>query len=203
MAAAGNSGPDPQTIMSPACEKIVFAAGSARLIPLSPSGYTYSLSSFSSRGPTAEGLVKPDAVFIGEDIEVASSSSDTAVTAKSGTSFSTPFCTGIAALYMEGIIRSIYLTRPEEFGLPAMGSPGFREHIVPMEELLDVWLKRLCVKPQGAPSYKDNGYGEGLPFGPVALKALSGAGAVDWTSILLPVMAMMAMVPVIGMIEGE
>ncbi len=53
VAAAGNDGPEPNTIMTPACDELVIAVGS-----LNPS--TLGISDFSSRGPTEEGLVKPD-----------------------------------------------------------------------------------------------------------------------------------------------
>ncbi len=55
LAACGNEGPTAQTITTPASERLVLAVGSLSLQP-------FTLSSFSSRGPTLEGLVKPDAV---------------------------------------------------------------------------------------------------------------------------------------------
>ena len=64
----------PGTINCPACEQYVMAVGSAHYLPESN---TFVVSDFSSRGPTQEGLVKPDVVLFGEDIVVASSQSDT------------------------------------------------------------------------------------------------------------------------------
>ena len=58
--AAGNSGPKPETIGSPANNPHTLTAGAA----LNPK----KLSDFSSRGPTEEGDVKPDIVAPGEFI---------------------------------------------------------------------------------------------------------------------------------------
>ena len=60
VAAAGNSGPEPSTIGSPADAPSAFSIGSA----LHPT----KVSDFSSRGPTDDGLEKPDIVAPGEYI---------------------------------------------------------------------------------------------------------------------------------------
>ncbi len=177
-AAAGNSGPRPGTIMSPACEKYVFATGSARYEPVSR---TFDVSSWSSRGPTKEGLTKPDALFFGEDIVIASSASDTATFAKSGTSFSTPFNSGIAILYHEGVLRYHGVEYPG--GIP----PGLHPEItwlITIQELIDKYLQGICTKPQGAPTAKDDDYGCGLPFGPLVAQAIGVKPAVDLSAVL-------------------
>lgn len=192
-AAAGNSGPDPDTMMSPACEKYVFATGSARY---EPAGRSFSLSTWSSRGPTREGLIKPDAVFFGEDIMVASSGSDTATIAKSGTSFSTPFNSGIAILYHEGVLRYHGIQYPS--GVP----PGLHPEmtwLITIEELVDKYLQGICVKPQGAPVGKDDNYGYGMPFGSLVEQAIGVTPGIDLSAVLSAFVG----VAMIGMVVRE
>ncbi len=174
-AAAGNSGPNPGTIMSPACEKYVFATGSARY---EPEIDAFTVSAFSSRGPTREGITKPDALFFGEDIVMASSAGDTAAVAKSGTSFATPFNSGMAILYHEGDRRR---------AIPVEPIPGVYPELqrrVTIEELIDSYLAGICVKPRGASAAKDNDYGYGLPFGPLVAQAIGARPAVDLSAML-------------------
>lgn len=184
VAAAGNSGPDTGTIMSPACERYVGAVGSAKPQP-------YMLSSFSSRGPTKEGLVKPDAVFFGENILVASSDGDTATTAKSGTSFATPFGSGLIALFEEGIIRQVtYINRQlNRVSVPVT-------EIFTAEVLLDDYNPGICCKPEGVEPGKDNGYGYGLPVGTYILEKMNVSLMPDMTSVI----GMFMMVGMMGMI---
>ena len=169
MAAAGNLGPDPGTVMSPACEPYVVAVGSAKLEP-------FIVSSFSSRGPSEEGVIKPDAVMFGEDISMASSKSDTAVTAKSGTSFATPFAAGMALLYHEAILAYHGVQYPR--GVPPGLDPEITE-LISVRDLIDVYLARICVKPQGSEFGKDAVYGYGLPFGPLISDSLRQSATVD------------------------
>lgn len=201
IAAAGNAGPGAGSIMSPACEKYVFAIGSVKYLSDQKS---FVVSSFSSRGPTLEGIIKPDCVAFGEDIEMASSVSDTATIAKSGTSFSTPFNSGLAALYHEGVLKYTAVTWPERF-------PGWvpEEEYLPLvapEQLIDVWLKTFTLKPEGAPHVKDNSYGEGLVFGPLVLQSVRSvlAPAFDVTSLVggMFMVGMMSMVMKTIMAEG-
>jgi len=175
-AAAGNNGPSPGTIMSPACEKYVFASGSARY---DPARRSFTVSDWSSRGPTREGLVKPDAVFFGEDIIVASNESDTATVAKSGTSFSTPFNSAIAILYHEGVAKRVQC--------PIAVPPGIHPEItwlITIEELIDKWLAGISTKPAGAPVAKDNDYGCGLAFGPLVLQVMGVRPTVELSAVL-------------------
>jgi serine protease AprX len=171
IAAAGNDGPDPETIMSPAAERYVAAIGSVKYEP-------FTVSNFSSRGPTREGLVKPDAVMFGEDIVMASSSSDTATTAKSGTSFATPFASAMALLYHEGYQRRAMPTREITGVYPELGV------MVPIQDMIDVYLGGICVKPQGVLSGKDDDYGYGLPFGPLVKRAIGLRPAIDLSAVL-------------------
>ncbi len=180
IAAAGNEGPGAETIMSPACERYVAAIGSAKYDP-------FMVSNFSSRGPTEEGLTKPDAVSFGEDIVVASSVSDTAIIAKSGTSFSVPFTSAMAVLYHEGVLKWHGVQFPGEV------PPGIYPEItglISIQELIDVYLPGICVKPENAAAGKDYDYGYGLPFGPLVSQAIAQKPAVDIPGALTAVVAM-------------
>jgi len=181
-ASAGNGGPAPYSITSPACEKYVIAVGSANYEPFVVSG-------FSSRGPTLEGLIKPDAVLFGEDIAVASSESDTAVAAKSGTSFATPFGSAMGVLYHEGAYRQAILKEA------VLGVPAAEIYYVPADEMIDNYFPLICLKPTDVSPGKDNSYGCGLPYGPLVYKALVPAPALEVPTMLtgLMVIGMMAM----------
>ncbi len=189
-AAAGNGGPFGGTIVTPSVERYVFCTGS-----ISPE--TLQVSEFSSRGPTLEGLVKPDAVFYGENIEMASALSDTATIGKSGTSFATPFTTGVAVLYLEGTAAfrggsPITRETPEFVGEAPPGYYPDLEIQVSMEELIDTYLEGLCVKPEGSPRGKDYSFGYGIPFGTLMAQALTAPSLAGTGSLI-------SMVLVIGM----
>ncbi len=140
VASCGNSGPNPGTITSPACDPLVIGIGS-----ITPE--TFEVSSFSSRGPTKEGIIKPDVVYFGENLLLASCESDEAFVIKSGTSFSAPMGPAMLSLVRE--------TAMKVFGITEMMG-------------LEDWLAfapTVSVKPEGAPAEKDNAYGFGLPYG--------------------------------------
>jgi len=167
IAAAGNAGYDPETdsvvpssIMVPAVEKHVLAVGSCSFNP-------FRVSDWSSRGPSPESpyITKPDAVFLGENLYVASSRHDTAHIAKSGTSYATPFVAGICALYQEAVYHQI-VQYPEYMFRPA------KEiwEIIRIEDLIDTHLIKFCIRPWEAGAGKDNDYGYGLPYGTLFMK---------------------------------
>lgn len=190
-ASAGNAGPTPYTITCPACEKYVLAIGSAKLEP-------FVVSDWSSRGPTLEGLVKPDALMFGENLSMASSGSDTAMVAKSGTSFAAPFCSAFAILYHEGIYRQAVTTRR------LIELPAAEIYYISADELVDSYLPLICVKPEEAAPGKDYDYGYGAPYGPLIAQALRLVPLMDISTMLQAVsplivigMLGMAMAPMI------
>lgn len=195
LASAGNGGV-PYSITCPACERYVLAVGSAKYEP-------FGVSDFSSRGPTLEGRIKPDGVFPGENIVVASSESDTATIAKSGTSFSTPFASGLVVGYHGSIIRYGGEARyggvmEYPAGVPAgiyTGAP----RIVTPQEMLDLYLPKICIKAEGVAAGKDNDYGYGLPFGPLIVQAITAVPVMDISTILATVAPIIA-IGLVGMV---
>ena len=109
--AAGNSGPGPATIVSPAIHPSVITVGAAD-DRATPDAADDRVAPFSSRGPTADGAAKPELVMPGVDITSAyppprtrwpfcrPSQADGYQTL-SGTSMATPMASGLAALILQ------------------------------------------------------------------------------------------------------
>lgn len=95
--AAGNSGPKKYTIGSPGAAANAITVGSMA----DPGEKGFFISSFSSRGPTADGRIKPDLVAPGHNITSCGKSSSTSYVTMSGTSMATPFTAGIVALMID------------------------------------------------------------------------------------------------------
>ncbi|MEZ3163926.1 S8 family serine peptidase [Halorubrum sp. RMP-47] len=100
VAAAGNNGPDRQTIGSPALAPSSITVGAT-------DGSTGTLASFSSRGPTTAGIVKPDLVAPGVSIAApnaggaAGSDTPDPYVEYSGTSMATPHVSGVVAMMLD------------------------------------------------------------------------------------------------------
>ncbi len=98
--AAGNTGPQPRTIGSP--------GSSAHVITVGAVDQADRVVAYSSRGPTARGLLKPDLVAPGHEIVAARATGtslgevvDAYYTRMSGTSMATPLIAGLCALMRE------------------------------------------------------------------------------------------------------
>jgi serine protease AprX len=148
VAAVGNSGPSPFTVSSPAVEPLVIGVGAMTADP-------WDIWPSSSRGPTREGIIKPDVVFLGVGIRVASARGDDAFAVKSGTSFAAPAVAGLGALVQEWAVR-------------------FFGRTISQQEA-QAFLPLVSAKPPTAPPGKDNAFGWGMPFADLFRKGLAPA----------------------------
>ncbi len=175
VAAAGNYGPKMTTMMLPACDPEVIAVGAIGTLD-------FNVWEKSSRGPTVEGETKPDFVFWGTDIRMASHKADDAYDVKSGTSFAAPMLSGLTGLLWESGRRSY--GELWEFRWTAV-----RE-----------FAPYISLKPEDAPLKKDNAYGYGLPAMSAMLGEISqiAAPTSDMSGIMNAFMMMTMMTGMAG-----
>lgn len=93
---AGNGGPQTYTISTPAASRKAVTVGAV----IDPSSRGWALAPFSSRGPTADGRVKPDLCLPGVEITGALAGTRAAYATYSGTSASAPMAAGLAGLML-------------------------------------------------------------------------------------------------------
>lgn len=95
--AAGNSGPARYTIGSPGAAASAITVGA--MADVGEMGFN--LTSFSSRGPTADGRIKPDIAAPGYNITAAAKGTTNGYITYSGTSMATPYTAGVIALMID------------------------------------------------------------------------------------------------------
>jgi len=170
IAAAGNDGPLPRTVLTPAVDGAVVAVGSIHNLE-------DAIMESSARGPTLEGLIKPDYVAWGQNILVADHESDDGWVRKSGTSFAVPILVGADGLMWE-LTRNTYGqdTRITWYDWIPTGTT-------------------YTIKPEGESDEKDNTYGFGLPdIGAMMSQIVSPAApVVGIMESVVPMMVVMMM----------
>ncbi|HEV8361359.1 MAG TPA: S8 family serine peptidase [Candidatus Thermoplasmatota archaeon] len=101
---AGNTGPGGQIRPEAIAKDVLAVASSVN----EPSGNPESLSGFSSRGPSADGRVKPDITAPGECLNSANFGTSNGYACLSGTSMSTPTTSAAAALVRDYFAKGFY-----------------------------------------------------------------------------------------------
>jgi len=187
VASAGNTGPDERSVTTPAVERYVLAVGSCSM-------NNFSVSSWSSRGPAPDSIIKPDCVLFGEDVIMASSESDDDTVAKSGTSFAAPIASGVCALWGE-LFNAINVAiqqaeDPTQYAAPELNPTNLINNIIP----------NACAKPEGVTGGKDNDYGYGILLAGITAEDYGGT-SIDMSSMMSSMMTLMMMTMMMGMMS--
>ena len=119
--AAGNAGPWPCSISSPSAAAAAVTVGA--MGDFSQLGFR--LATFSSRGPTLDGRIKPDVVAPGIAVVSTRAGTTNGYSTLSGTSMATPFVAGLALLLQQqnptlttAQVKSILTSTAVDFGTP-------------------------------------------------------------------------------------
>jgi hypothetical protein len=151
--AAGNSGPTSTSTGSPANAKNGIAVGAVG------HGNSTSLATFSSRGPTADGRIKPDVVAAGSGIWSAAgdwihTSANCGKKPLSGTSMSCPTAAGASALLRQYFADGFYPT----------GSRSTADEMEPSAALVKAVLLNGTLPLGSGPGFGNTGYGWGRVY---------------------------------------
>ncbi|MFW6125472.1 MAG: S8 family serine peptidase [Chloroflexota bacterium] len=163
--AAGNTG---GPVLLPAAAEHAWAVGAVNFSP-------FSLWENSNRGCKIESVIKPELVFYGINILMASSASDDAMVAKSGTSFASPLALGQLCLMREAADRF-----------------GVQDWLIGRTyEELEQLVALMCVKPEDVPLGKTNDWGYGFPLGNLMARQFGiGASPSQTLTQAMPALAM-------------
>ena len=136
---AGNDGPGSKTITVPGTARTVITVGAV--------DDNYNIASFSSRGPTADGRVKPDLCADGVEVGIHSG-----MVGSSGTSEATPHVAGTAAL----------LVQYHEKQLDKYNTPSAKTAMKLTPAIAKDILLKSASQPSKGGSYPNNNYGNGV-----------------------------------------
>ena len=110
---AGNSGPNPGTIYSPSLAKNILTVGASYNYTNYSNSPLDQLPSYSSRGPTRDGRVKPDLVAPGDYLVSDASNTTNGYFNDQGTSMAAPVTAGSAALVRDWYIHWLNYATPQ------------------------------------------------------------------------------------------
>lgn len=100
LAAAGNNGPEPDSIGAPGISRKIITVGASDDSIIYYDRNKGNIRDYSGRGPTKNCIMKPDIVAPGANVKSCSNVGYTKYTMKSGTSMSTPVVSGAIALLL-------------------------------------------------------------------------------------------------------